>query len=619
MHPLAKPYNPRYLNVAPSPMNAVVKPASRRREFKSNMTADQLKGERNVFAILFGAIFAGIGLLIVGFILQEFLQTLDTYRWQRVPAVVNELTIDFPATAPPSHEDSVFALNADYTYSFGGREYKGTKFTKDGAKPNGSYEKLAILKRNMFIDEVDTAFVDPDAPGNAILQRGSLLFGLLALFPMIFVIIGLGVLASGLGLISSKTSTPKYKPFKPKSRSGKTTAFEKLSGLLFGGAFLAIGCIALWFIALGPWLRSRNAANWQETPCEVIWSRVESHKGDESTTYRPDIFYQYEFDGEEHRSNRYSFVTGSSSGYNAKQKIVKQYPKGRKTICFVNPDVPERAVLSRELKQLGFWWLFPIPFIGVGLTVMVASLGADKKRKHWFQPGSKKSRKSRPSAHSSTKSTSSSSANPFTNEIPQSSNVDEPLVLTSNASRRNAFLGTTFFCLFWNGMVALFLTNVPGIGIGIFMIPFILIGVLMIVGWFYTLFSLMNPKSRIEITPGNLKTGDICSLQWNLAPRSHRVKRLKVYLEGTEQARYRRGTSHVTDNKVFFRKLLVDETDPAYIHQGIVEYELPSGLMPTLDLDDNKILWHIVVRGDVPRWPDVRDKLKFDLLPFDNS
>lgn len=584
-----------------------MKPTPTRRKFKSNLTPAQrkLNGKRSPVAVLGGAFFAGIGLLFVFFILRDFTQDLNTYRWHEVPAVIDNLTIDYPEKAPRPGKGSIFTLNVEYTYSYCGKEYQGTNIVRDGGQKGGSYESLALVKRRMILDEVDSAYVNPDAPGNAVLKRGSLLFGLVALFPMIFVLLGLGIMAAGLGFASSGKSgeldRPKYKP------GGKKTGW--LGGVIFGAIFFAVGAFVFWMISLGPWLNGRNASNWEETPCEIVWSRVKESSGDDGTTYRPDIFYEYQYDDEQHRSNSYSFERGSSSGYRKKQKIVKQYPAGHETTCFVNPDVPERAVLSREMKQLGWWWLFPIPFMGAGLAIMIGSIRSRKTTDSWRKPGSRNRK-----ASDSTKS----SSNPFSSED-DSANSDQPLTLTGSATRRNSFLGITFVALFWNGIISIFVFQGAGLFDRLFMIPFVLIGAVMIAGWFYTLFGLMNPRATVQVSPANLKTGDLCRFQWTVGPRAHRIKHLQVYLEGTEQARYIRGTSHVTDNEVFFRKLLVDETDPAYIQQGIVEYELPSGLMPTLDLDDNKILWNIIVHGDIPRWPDVNDKMKIDLLPFDDN
>lgn len=149
---------------------------------------------------------------------------------------------------------------------------------------------------------------------------------------------------------------------------GRVVAF------LFGTIFFSAGVAMIFGFIVIPMQKISAAKEWTETPCTVIWSRVRSHEGDDSTTYDVEIFYEYEVNGSVHRSNTRSFVSGSSSGLSGKQKVVKEFPARKETVCYVNPEVPEQAVLDRELSSLGLWWLFPIPFALIGFAVMVASL-----------------------------------------------------------------------------------------------------------------------------------------------------------------------------------------------------------------------------------------------------
>lgn len=71
-----------------------------------------------------------------------------------------------------------------------------------------------------------------------------------------------------------------------------------------------------------------------------------------------------------------------------------------------------------------------------------------------------------------------------------------------------SFLGITFVMLFWNGIISVFLfelvKNWSWFG-GCFMVPFVIIGVAMILGWLATLFSPFRRKQWI-FTPGEITT-----------------------------------------------------------------------------------------------------------------
>ena len=65
---------------------------------------------------------------------------------------------------------------------------------------------------------------------------------------------------------------------------------------------------------------------------------MRSHEGDDSTTYSVDIVYRYEVGGRTYRGNRYDFLGGSSSGYEAKQRVVDAHPVGATVTCELTAD-----------------------------------------------------------------------------------------------------------------------------------------------------------------------------------------------------------------------------------------------------------------------------------------
>jgi hypothetical protein len=85
-------------------------------------------------------------------------------------------------------------------------------------------------------------------------------------------------------------------------------------------------------------------------------------------------------DGKKYRSNRYDFMTGSSSGYQGKKELVDKYLKLKHTVCYVNPESPGDAVLNRDLTWRYGIGLFALIFVAVGLAVMIDAVFGMKRR-----------------------------------------------------------------------------------------------------------------------------------------------------------------------------------------------------------------------------------------------
>ena len=274
--------------------------------------------------------------------------------WDEVPCVVEKFEI-----IADRKKDEAFRPNVVFTFVYNGRDREGTKLwrEKEGVE---DYEELAELREKHWSNLESTCRVNPDDPGEAILilDRNSVWGGLA------FAAFGGGFVLVGIGLIISARNGKKA------SKATTTRKNEELGGVLgcgFFGIFAVAGLGIMFGVVVPQAVTYVSMKSWVETPGEVIWSRVKSHSGDDGTTYSVDVFYKYEFDGQEFRSNTWNVMSGSSSGRGAKQKVVKAHPRGREIVCYVNPDKPWRAVVNRKLGWSVLFALFPLPFIAVGV------------------------------------------------------------------------------------------------------------------------------------------------------------------------------------------------------------------------------------------------------------
>ena len=84
----------------------------------------------------------------------------------------------------------------------------------------------------------------------------------------------------------------------------------------------------------------------------------------------------------------------------------------------------------------------------------------------------------------------------------------------------------------------------------LFLIPFVLIGVALIFAVGYFFLALFNPRARLRITPGTPRLGSTLQVEWRFTGRSDVLQQVSLWLEGREEATYRRGTSTSTDRKL---------------------------------------------------------------------
>ena len=133
--------------------------------------------------------------------------------------------------------------------------------------------------------------------------------------------------------------------------------------LFLGAVMFAVGAGLMY--ARHATLRDiRAARDWVEAPCVIERSEyVNDDDGNPILTME----FRYAYEGQSYRSDVLDLLPGrmgDDSSWEA--QLRKQHPVGSETICYVDPDDPEHAVLDREhgssgannLRLLGFPFLF---------------------------------------------------------------------------------------------------------------------------------------------------------------------------------------------------------------------------------------------------------------------
>jgi len=358
--------------------------------------------------------------------------------------------------------------------------------------------------------------------------------------------------------------------------------------MLFG---LGMSVLFLW-----PLVKVSQATDWLPVPCTILASKVATTHGSKGgSTYSVEVSFEYRLGGRRYVGTRYKFMSGSSSGYDGKKAIVDRLSPGTRTTCYVNPTDPADAVIERGVTGDIFFGCIPLVFAAIGAGGLFGMfLYKGKKRPEGATPG-----------------------------IPAPTAPAGTRTLRAGSSRIGKLIFALIFALVWNGIVSIFFAQCwagwsTGHGDGCmtaFLVPFVLVGVGVAVLAVYFLLGLFNPSPTLKLSSPAVALGDELVIEWETTGNVDRIKSFSITLEGREEATYRRGTSTSTDKAVFARVELVTSTRGRDLRRGKVKLTIPGDTMHTFRSRNNKIVWHLQVKGDIPMWPDIGDEYAFEILP----
>ncbi|MDB5326400.1 MAG: hypothetical protein JWM57_1969 [Phycisphaerales bacterium] len=347
----------------------------------------------------------------------------------------------------------------------------------------------------------------------------------------------------------------------------------------FGAIFAAAGLAVLVFVGIRPVYRAHQAASWPTVPGHVTVSRLDESRDSDGSTYRIDIHYTYTVNGRSLESNQYD-GTGTrmwSGGRQDKMVVVQAHRAGSAVVVHYNPADPTDAMLSTATPSgTLFSVLFAMPFIAVGVLVMVF---AARMR----PPGAPVAAKAMPIA----------------------ANVTD-----ARGGRRRSFFAILAFAMFWNAFVTVFF---------IFthtwcMIPFALVGVLLIAFTGYNGLQLFNPVVAVQFAHMPLRPGERCDVSYSLSGNFLALRNLVFTLEGHERVTYRQGTDTRNETHVAWRLPLLETTNNAQYERGKFTIALPADAMTSFIASNNQFTWHLCCRGDIPGRPDIKDDFDVTVL-----
>lgn len=544
--------------------------------------------------VLFGVIWTLLSCTFVGVGIKECWKALRVGLWETVPCEIER----FEITDTPSG-DPAFTPDLRFRYRTEGRTYVGTKLWPE-KKGSNQYVDLVEI-RDEFSGIDPECRVNPDDPREASLMgsspsqvAGGLFFTGLGAF---FTLIGIALTIGG---ISRKGD---------KSRRVSEKGTGKGAGLVVSLVFGFVGLLIFAVLVIPKSIEWVSMRGWQEIEAEILWSRVRSKRSDDTTTYAVDLFYRYEMNGREYRSNRYALVNGSSSGRKAKRKIVDAHPRGSKLTVYVDPAQPRNAVVRRNPGWLGLLGLLPLAFVVMGLFGV-----------RWYVRN-----------RDAGDSISSAVREPEKREIAGRSAVVSGEWTRAGKSKFGAFIAISLFALVWNGVVGIFVTKAfkdfgegtSGVinlifsgGVALFMIPFALIGLLVALLSVYQFVAIFGPSYEVRISTDELRPGGSTAIHWRRAGGMSQPRDFKLVLTGVEEIDVTRNSKPRSLRSLFYEQVLFDTTTPIAMKMGRAEVRIPGELLPTFMGERHRVRWFVSLRAAVPRLPDLKDEIEIHVRPL---
>ena len=537
---------------------------------------------------LFLFIFFLVGTVFFSFMAYEFWNSCAPYFWDEVPCRV--VSSEIVQAKSSSSEDN---FKIKYKYRYKSKKYSSEKFCT--VKFNHNSAKARRYKQKYHKGLTTKCYVNPGEPSEAVIHREMLWIMLpFMLIPLVFMAVGGG----GIYFTWKKEKDIESNAAAVKKRM-KPENQRKLLIVFFSLFFLA-GLAIAWLAVIHPLMKIRQSENWARVRATIVSSRVKESRGDKSTTYRVDISFKYKFNGIEYVGGTYDFMTGSDGDYRSKRKIVNRYPPGKSAYCYVNPENPTEAVISREFNNSWRVAVLSSVFMLVGVGGIIGTLVKRKKRNHIY----------------------------LTSREPDA-DIGSPggeTVLKMKASPLQNFAGVLLFALFWNGIVSIFVTQaVKSWGtnhvewlLSFFMIPFVLIGLGALAAVVYCFIALFNSKAIVAVSNSRPQLGEKVTVSWKIA-NSASIDKLEIFLRAEETAVYQTGGKNnrsQTAKNTFEELTLLNTTNREAIHMGKTQFVIPLNSMHSFDAPNNKITWLIVLHGDIKRRPDLKCEYPITVMPL---
>ncbi|MDF7800516.1 DUF3592 domain-containing protein [Pontiellaceae bacterium B1224] len=511
----------------------------------------------------FGLFFAFMGSQFVKQEWQSLQKTKGMQQWVQMDCTIESCAVE------DAGED--FRLALTYQYTVNGRSYSSDQYGKKRYLVRESIGEIKAAEKKLLPGKVIDGYHNPADPSQAVLDLPTIgsaktSLAMSCLFP------AFGIFFATLPWLRGKRKT--------KNRNKE--ASPKIFLFIFGSIFALVGSLMIKPMIIEPLHKTQSAKSWDPVSAVVVSSKVKSHSSDDGTTYSPYIAYRYEINGQEYFGDQLNFIGGSSSGRESKAAIVRQYPEGSEFTVYTNPLNPAESVINPEASAGLLFGLIPLIFALVGIGIIIGGFRVGKGGKAQLNPAQSQ----------------------------------QHVVTLKGTSPIGGAVFITFFAIIWNGVVYLIYRSDAG---WLFLSIFGFFGIVTLIGAIQKILATFNPRPTVEISPGSIRPGTRVDLRWRINGNVARIDELRIELKcfrvTTVTSGHGKNRSTRTVKIPIYECEIFQSTRALEIPQGALQFIVPKDQPFSLPGSNDGIEWQLIVHGDIPKWPDIKEEFKFLVYP----
>lgn len=277
------------------------------------------------------AILAPIPILLIVALVTKLWEAKRASKWAETSGKILKSTVEARHHQFTGEAETVKNVpSVEYTFSVGGKEYRGARI---GIGEVGGEDIEPMLARYPVGKSV-TVFYDPSDPNQCVLER-EIPKGIVPGCLGMLAVAALAVVAFYYATTNATRIIGKYIP------NPERAPFV-----------VAISCfgIAVLFFMWGYRRYVKSTQHWPTAPGKVVESRVESYEkrddGKLSTSHAPLVEYVYQVHGREYRNRQIRLGMTVEGSEMFAQKTLARYPKGASVIVHYDPANASNAALE---------------------------------------------------------------------------------------------------------------------------------------------------------------------------------------------------------------------------------------------------------------------------------
>ncbi len=507
--------------------------------------------------------------------------------WKRTDCLVETAQIDSRLSD---------GINVRYSYEVDGTHYTGTTWALPSAIQT-SKEKLTSEINRLESGTTVPCWYSPSALEKIVLVRESIWVSLFLILPLMGFLGAFLLMRASIGRERSGSgSTTRQKM--NKNDTGTGGFFARVGIYLFFGIFILVGLILSYVFCLRHLYAVYEAKQWSETICTIKSSEVKTHTSTDSktkrtsTSYSVQVSYHFLVGNKKYAGDTYSLGDPAQSDSEYANGAVNKIPPGSQTPCFYDPNDPTRSTISRELENVVWLGLMPLIFTFGGFLGFLYTL----------QSGPSKQAAGRGPAGRVKKA----------------------------QSRILGVINLLLVNLVWNGIVvvgtyAFLAAGNAGWFLAVIILPFALIGIVLLLLIPYSVLQVFNPSVDIQTVDGVVKYGENLTVGWKLNGRSRRVSKLRITMEllalqpprddvSSEGVgnRHPNTTQRQEFERVLYTKEIFSTENQNRMEKGTTSVRVPEAAELSIPPGSRNLRWKVSVYLVIRWYPDAQDSVILD-------